>query len=208
MKTNAHIIYEDKRGTLVPGVTTVLNILSKPFLIKWANNLGQRGIDSSKYTDEAALCGTLAHYLIMCHFKGVSPDTSDYSANQAQQAKNSLLSFRRWEKSHSVKPILVEKSLVSDTFGYGGTIDFYGKIDGKPTLVDFKTGKDIYPEMRYQVAAYYQLLREHRYEVSETRILCIGRGEDDGFKEQEMGNLEREWKIFAHCLAIYKLQRK
>jgi hypothetical protein len=190
-------------------VTTILgSVLAKPALVAWANKLGLQGIDVGKFVDDKAEIGTLAHYFIMCHFKGISPDTSDYSWHQIDQAENSLLSFFEWEKSHTIKPILVEEPLVSDQHGYGGTIDFYGEVDGETTLIDFKTSNGLYREMFYQVAAYRSLLEGHRYQVSSTRILRIGRDEDEGFEEQRMGDLGREWEIFTHCLAIYQLQKK
>ena len=43
-KANAHTQYKLVDGTKVPSVTTVLGILNKPALVKWANNLGLQGI--------------------------------------------------------------------------------------------------------------------------------------------------------------------
>lgn len=58
--SKAHVKYRTKDKVLVPGVTTITNLLNKPYLIKWANDLGLEGIDSTKYRDEAADIGTLA----------------------------------------------------------------------------------------------------------------------------------------------------
>ena len=206
-KTKAHIRYKGANGENVPGVTTILGILNKPALVKWANNLGLQGIDSSRYRDEMADIGTLAHYLIMCHLTGQTPDTADYSPNQLEMAENATLSYYEWEKGHDIEPILVEAALVSPQYGYGGTVDLYAAVDGVPTLVDFKTGKAIYPEMVYQLAAYKQLLQEHGYEVGPARILRIGRDADEGFEEKVVTGLERQWAIFNHCLGIYNLQK-
>jgi hypothetical protein len=74
--------------------------------------------------------------------------------------------------------------------------------------VDFKTGKAIYPEMVYQLAAYKQLLQEHGYEVGPAHILRIGRDADEGFEEKVVTGLERQWAIFNHCLGIYNMQKK
>ena len=52
--SKAHTRYYLQDGTLVPGATTVTGLLNKPALVKWANNLGLQGIDSSKYVDKAA----------------------------------------------------------------------------------------------------------------------------------------------------------
>ena len=84
-KVTAHTRYRSPFGDIVPSVTTVLSILNKPALVKWANNLGLQGIDSSKYTDEKAAIGTLAHEMVLCYFEDREIDTSDYSANQIEQ---------------------------------------------------------------------------------------------------------------------------
>src|SRR3990167_1945992 len=94
----AHTRYVLPDGTQVPGVTTVLGVLNKPALIKWANNLGLVGVDSSKYVDALAEVGTIAHYLILCHLRNEKPVLEDYAPSQVDKAENSLLSFLEWEK--------------------------------------------------------------------------------------------------------------
>jgi len=204
----AHIRYKNKDGILVPGVTTVLSVLNKPALVKWANNLGLQGIDSTKYRDAMADIGTLAHYVIMCHLKNQTPVLDDYSPEQIDKAENCSLSFYEWEKNHPLEPVLIEEPLVSEEFQFGGTVDCCAKCNGDLLLVDFKTGKGIYSEMFYQLAAYRQLLVEHGHDVGSARILRIGRSEDEGFEEQVRTNLDNEWAIFEHCLQIYQLQKK
>ena len=207
-KSKAHIRYELPDGTKVPGVTTVLNILNKPALVIWANRLGLQGIDSSKYRDEMADIGTLAHQMIVDYFKGEKTDTGDYSQTQIDLAENCLLSFWEWEKGHKIEVILAETPLVSQEYGFGGTIDCFCKLDGQPTLLDFKTGKAIYPEFFYQLAAYKQLLAEAGYLIEVTRILRIGRGADEGFEERSVGKLDKQFEIFKHCLSIYNLKKE
>jgi len=206
-KSKAHIRYELPNGIKVPGVTTVLGILNKPALVIWANRLGLQGIDSSKYRDEMADIGTLAHQMIVDYFKGEETDTSEYSKPQIELAENCLLSFWEWEKRRKIEVILAEKPLVSSEYGFGGTIDCFCNLDGQPTLLDFKTGKAIYPEMFYQLAAYEQLLAEAGYLIEVTRILRIGRDEDEGFEERSVGKLDKHFEIFKHCLSIYNLKK-
>ena len=192
----------------MPGVTTVLSVLDKPALVKWANNLGLQGIDSNKYRDAMADIGTLAHYLIMCYLKGVEPETSEYSKEHIDKAENCVLSFFEWEKTHPIIPILIEEPMVSEEYGFGGQPDCYAKCNGDLMLLDFKTGKGIYPEMIYQLAGYKQLLEEHGYPITNARILRIGRDEDEGFEDRTMPNLDKQWQIFQHCLAIYQLRKE
>jgi len=205
-KSRAHTIYKLADGSKVPGVTTVLGILNKPALVIWANKLGLQGIDSSKYRDEMADIGTLAHQMIVDYFKGETTDTSEYSKSQIDLAENCLLSFWEWEKGHKIEVIMAEAQLISTEYDYGGTIDCFCNLDGQPTLLDFKTGKAIYPEFFYQLAAYKQLLTEAGNLIQVTRILRIGRDDDEGFEERLVGKLDKHFEIFLNCLNIYNLQ--
>lgn len=207
-KSRAHIIYKLGDGVRVPGVTTVLSILNKPALVKWANNLGLQGIDSSKYRDEMADIGTLAHKMILDYFNNAETDTADYSESQIDLSENCLLSFWEWAKGHKIEVIMAEAQLVSSGYGYGGTIDCFCKLDGVPTLLDFKTGKAIYPEMFYQLAAYKELLVESLDVVDSCRILRIGRDENEGFEERLVTDTSKHFEIFKHCLAIYNLKKE
>jgi len=206
--TKAHTRYYTRDGTLVPGTTTITGILAKPALITWANNMGLQGINTNKYVSEAAAIGTLAHYLVQCHLQGSEPDTSLYSAEQLDKAENALLSFYEWLNTRELEPILLEEPLVSERYRFGGTVDCYCLLDDIPTLLDFKTGSGIYPEMHYQVAAYKQLLTEHGHQVENVRILRIGRDETEGFEDRQIRDCERSWQIFKHCLEIYRLRKR
>lgn len=208
--TKAHQRYYLEDGTLVPGVTTVVGLLNKPALVKWANKLGLEGTDVTKYVDKAANIGTCAHYMVQCHLAGEEPDLSDYSARDINLAENALLKYWDWEKQFTIEPILLETPLVSEKKRYGGTIDCYAKLNGEPWLIDFKTGKGLYDEMFIQVAAYKNLLLENGYKVKGAAILRIGRDETEGFEYRvlDKADLNRQWKIFQHLLAIYHLKGK
>jgi len=207
-RSRAHTIYTLQDGTVVPGVTTILGVLNKPALVKWANNLGLIGIDSAKYVDEKAAIGTLAHQMIADYLRGAETDTSEYSKVQIDQAENATLSFFEWEKTHHVEPILIEERMVSELYKFGGTIDCLGKINGSLCLLDFKTSSGIFPEMMVQVVAYRQLLAEYGHKVDQTTILRIGRTPDEGFEERLVNDVERRWLIFQHCLEIHRLQKE
>lgn len=191
----------------MPGVTTITGQLDKPALVKWANNLGLQGIDSTKYVDHLAEIGTLAHAMIACYLKGEKCDTSDCTANQIDLAENACLSFYEWEKRNKLEPILVEQQLVSEEYQFGGTVDIYGACSIPFVLIDLKTGKAIYPEMWYQVAGYRILLREHGYPVDACRILRIGRDETEGFDDPVKKDTRIQEEIFIALLDIYNLKK-
>lgn len=80
----------------------------------------------------------------------------------------------------------MQKGFVSERYKYGGTLDFYCKVDGKFTLVDFKSGKGIFNEHFLQVSSYANLLTENKYKVEQIMILNIGRNENEPFDHKEI----------------------
>ena len=102
----------------------------------------------------------------------------------------------------------MEKPLVSNSLGFGGTCDIFAKVNDLYELIDLKTGSGIYPEMFIQVVAYRHLLIENNCLVDKVRILNIPRAESETFQEQVVGNLHEYWEIFLNLLEIYKINKK
>lgn len=200
-------------GSKLPGVTTIIREWDKSYvLVPWGNKLGLAGVSSSKYTDEKGMIGTLVHAYVNGHLKGIPTDqidTTDYSKNEIDEASNAFLKFLTWEKAHAIEPILVEEPLVSGVFRFGGTPDFYGKVDGILTLADWKSG-GIWREHWIQLAAYGMLLEERGHHVDQRILLNIGRDETENFIEAKRSgpSLEDEVLIFRCCLDIYNAKKR
>lgn len=202
--------YKNVNGIVLPGVTTILEQelgWSKRILINWANRLGLDGVDCNKYTDDKAAIGTLAHQFILDDFRQLKTDTSDYTQKQISSAENSMLSYLEWKKGMLLEPILLEQPLISECHKFGGTPDFYGKVNGKLTLLDFKSGKGIYSEHSLQTCAYQLLLQENNYETEQIIILNIPRSEDESFAVKIVTHWDICQKIFLNCLENYKLKK-
>jgi hypothetical protein len=61
--------------------------------------------------------------------------------------------------------------------------------------------------MKHQVSAYMRLLEENGYKVEDVMILRVGRSEDEGFEYLKVGNLDKHFELFLHCLAIYNIRK-
>lgn len=209
-KSKAHV-YKLKDGTRVSSVTTILYTLgANPQIVKWANKKGLDGIDTEKLRDELAKIGTLAHALVMAQIMGQPEDgiKDGYDVSQVDMATNCHLSFLKWCEGKTLKPRLMEESLVSESLRFGGKFDFYGDIDGVLTLLDFKTGSGIYDEHWYQLAAYRHLLQENGFDLPVNyTILNIPRAEDESFDVKTRTKLDTEWEIFRNILNIYNLKK-
>ena len=134
-------------------------------------------------------------------------DTSDYSAQQIDQAENAYLKWLEWKKDKVLTPYLIETPLVSELFQYGGTPDFLGEVNGILKLVDLKTGY-VGKEAYIQTCAYRELLIENGYPPA-GRILILGipRTEDEKFVEIPYTDFENGWQYFKYLRQCYDLEK-
>ena len=63
-KFSDHSTYLNNDEIEVPSVTTIIKILNKPFIAKWANSLGWKRQSYDKVLEESANKGTFVHELI------------------------------------------------------------------------------------------------------------------------------------------------
>jgi len=206
-KNKVHTRYKLEDGTPIAGTTTIIGILAKPALINWAWKLGIEGIDYKKVRDTAGSIGTIAHYLIQCHLKEEKADLADYTQENIDKAKVAFNAFLDFEEQHKLENILVEAQLIDTKLLYGGTIDFYGKVDGKLTLLDFKTGSGLWPEMRLQVAAYRNLLQVNGHKVESVQLLRIDK-ETGEFHHHMLNELSEAWHMFKLMIPVARLKKK
>lgn len=176
----------------------------------WYYYKGIDGENPQEIFRQSGKRGTLAHTIIEKEWGGPEPDYENYSKADIESAENAVLSYYEWAKDHTLEPILIEGQMVSEKYMYGGTCDFYGKLDGKLTLIDLKTSSGIYENYYYQLAAYWNLLVENEYKVEQVAILRVGREEDEGFEFRviPMEILKIAWQVFRLLLKIYYLKKK
>lgn len=159
-------------GTVVPSVTTVLGVLDKPALPRWAAKAvaefavenkdswiglpGDAAVDMLKGSpwrtrDKAAAAGTDAHtYAEQLLLGQISVDAPFDPPGLGSAAAN----VRAILKKLSPVPICVEGTVWSHKYGYAGSFDGIHMINGKVTLVDLKTSSGVYPDYSIQLAAY------------------------------------------------------
>src|SRR5690348_2093067 len=168
----------------VPSITTILKVIGKgDALTQWAANCAADYIrecvapgerldeiainalaDGARFafrrkSKEACDIGTLVHKWIEAYlvewFAGRRVPEMPVN-DDARRACNAALD---WLARTNYKPQATEMRLYSLKHGYAGTADAQGvaaSINGKLAIVDWKTSKAIYPEYRFQTAAYAQ----------------------------------------------------
>ncbi|MCH7577243.1 MAG: hypothetical protein IH822_05560 [Chloroflexi bacterium] len=204
-----HQRYYARDGTLLPGVTTILSVINKPALPVWANKLGFQRINSTEFLIHVADAGTLSHHLIEARLTGAEQDASGYDDDQVSMAQNALSSFGAWAEGKSLETHETELVLVSEAHRYGGTLDWFGLVDGTPCLIDFKTSARIFDDHLFQLSAYFQLLTENGYEVAEARIVRLSRDASEEFSERVLSSSEIEpyFAVFKAALNLYNAMK-
>lgn len=89
----------------------------------------------------------------------------------SDQAQWAVMAFEDFAKSVNLKPVLIEQTVYSTVHGYAGTMDLLARVNGVLTLLDFKSGKAIYPESFLQSAAYSVALAEMGYVLPASALI-------------------------------------
>lgn len=203
-------------NTDYPSVTTILDAYPKPsFFYDWLKANGQNADD---IRDSAAESGSKVHQAIDDYNK----DVEIYWADENGKAQYTLLEWKmickamEFLKLPNVQLIATEAAYVSDTLGYGGTIDCIAEVDGKVTLIDFKTSNYVSDQHWIQLECYYKMFNEKNPQMplSDFGILHLKaqtRGEDKKGKViQGKGwqlKMRPEEKTHEHLWNLYTATR-
>jgi hypothetical protein len=199
------------KGNRLPSCSGIVGVMNKPALVPWANRMGLEGINTATYVDKLAKAGTLAHTMVENYFKKKKTDFDNYSKNEIEAAKVSYGKFLVWQKENNFIMVESELKLKSKRYMFGGTLDLYGILKGKRTLLDVKTSKAIYKDYFTQVGGGYNLLlEENGREVEDVKILRLGRNEEEGWECRGItgAELELHKARFLICRELYDLNKR
>jgi hypothetical protein len=156
-------------GKLAPGVTSALDSLSKPALPRWAaketatfavaNRKSWQDLDEQAAIDllkgspwrmsgGAMEKGTRSHEIAE---KLLRNEQVDFVDPDIQNPVRGIAQIIEWLKPEVLH---IECSIFNMKHGYAGTTDLIAIIDGETWMLDWKTSKDVYPDMGLQLAAY------------------------------------------------------
>lgn len=88
-------------------------------------------------------------------------------------AEWAFMAFEDWAQSVDLQPIVIEQTVWSRTHRYAGTMDVLAMVNGRRTLLDWKTSKGIYAEYELQAAAYQHALETMGHGVCDGGALIV-----------------------------------
>jgi hypothetical protein len=224
---------EPESGQKAPGVTSIINMLPKPFLRYWAakevattavdnlptvlqmilNGQTEAAVDFLKKspdrnTRQAADTGTAAHDLFERLAKGeklgrVAPDLAPFVRH-----------FEEFLDTVQPEYHFMEETVWSDKHNYAGSFDAFATIGGERVWVDNKTTRSgIHEEVGIQLAAYR--FADHILRADGSRVPmpkadggAVLHVRPEGWKLVPVRADEQMFEIFLHLREIFRYEKE
>jgi len=93
----------------------------------------------------AATIGTAVHAGIEWHLRRALGDDPGPEPRLPDAAAWAIESWKDWAASENLEPLAIERTIYCLDCGYAGTLDLYARVKGVPSILDWKTGRAIYP---------------------------------------------------------------
>jgi hypothetical protein len=206
--------YTNAAGLPIPGTNDITGrYKDSGALIHWAHKQGKQGLPL--YDRSAIDIGSAVHKMAELDLIG-APDREIEAAlhsylsapNHLAMAHTSFKAYREWREQCRVRPLAQEVSLISEKHQYGGTPDLVAIINTGIGLIDFKTGKAVYNEMKVALAAHGNLWDEARpTQKLDSYHLIILPKDGGAFQHHAYEDLTREWELFQAYLNAYTLEK-
>ena len=160
--------------------------------------------------DESSGQGTLLHtYAEKFTLHAMSPSEHPEPAFPRNKvARGSAEKFRSFWDAHSIKPIEPEFRCLSLRHWYAGTSDLDCTMDGKRTMIDFKTSKSIKPSFGRQLAAYCRARKEELDVHYEKRVIALFPRVSGDFEVAEFDDFDDDWQKFMGARIQYRMHKE
>jgi hypothetical protein len=140
--------------------TAMLEVLSRPgardpeFVLAAVAQAvtGVKAADREK--QKAAAIGTAVHAGIEWELRRQLGEDAGPAPHLPEMAAWAVESWKDWARSVTLEPLAIERTVYCLECGYAGTLDLYARVKGVLTVLDWKSGKAIYPEAFLQNLAY------------------------------------------------------
>lgn len=171
-KSGSRWYVHPESGEKQPGVTSIIGMLNKPFLVNWAakqaaefvvTNIGsvmplalsdpKAAVElisgaSRRYTKGRGEIGTAAHEIFETLARGQK------LPRQHPEMQPYVTHFQEFLDKHQPEFLAMEETVWNGTVGYAGSFDAVMRIDGENVIADWKTSASVYPEVGLQLSAY------------------------------------------------------
>ena len=193
-----------------PSSTTILNAYPQsPHLTKW---IAEQGWNESQAIKTAAgERGTTIHKGIEFLLEGNGILEGAYlpGAHKPLSLEEywKLSTFDKWFNEFQPEIIAKEMKIFSKKGGYAGTLDALIKIDGKITVIDWKSGSGLHEHFPLQFASYAKAVEENTdLKIEQTAALQLGAGNSSGYRFVIYPDWQDHYKVFKHVKETWQYE--
>lgn len=214
-------------GEEIDSVSSIVGTLDKPALLYWyedqtargavqAERMGELvdvpeedyakrikalGLGASAKRDEGADRGNAIHAAFhKLATEGKAPNPAEFPALARPWVQGALCAWLAMDP----ELIASEEIVCNPVYLYGGRPDLVAMVDGKRTLIDYKTGKGrVYDQAHYQTRLYEMALRHCGVEIE--RIVIVGINDSGGFELIDCEITEAEAEAL---IVVYRSRRR
>ena len=171
-------------GQIIPSVTTLMKPLSEQVY----------GTVDPAILEKASRRGTAIHNAIENYLQyGVEDIEPGYEGY--------FTSFIRWYEKKKPKVVATERKVYHKILRYAGTSDLLVIIDGRLTLVDYKSSAQVYTKLcSVQLEGYDRAYESHGVKIEDRLILHLGR--EGGYQSYPFGRSAKSWSVLSALLTI------
>jgi len=138
---------------------------------------GLKAADREK--QKAATIGTAVHAGIEWELRRRMGEDAGPEPLLPETALWALESWKDWARAVALEPLAIERPVYCEDCGYAGTIDLYARVNGVPSVLDWKSGKAIYPEAFLQNIAYRHAATRRAMPSAQGLIVRLPKHPDD-----------------------------
>jgi hypothetical protein len=177
-----------------PSVTTILNAYPQSqHLTRWIADQGWN--ESQRIKSEAGERGTNVHRAIEVLLMEEALQQQAYSLEEWWK----ISTFVDWFHDTNPEILATEIALFSKKYKFAGRVDCIAKIDGKITVIDWKTSGSLYEHYPLQFASYAQAVEENTdLKVEQTAVVQMGTKSKKGYKFETYPDWHDHLKVFKH----------
>lgn len=156
------------------------------------DQLNEARFNFREISQEALDIGSAVHHAIETWL-----ETGEEPKGLSEQALTAFVAFLEWAEKFEIETIATEQKVYSDC--WAGTLDLKCKLLGKQGIIDFKSSKSIYPEYRYQLAAYRSVDDDNEFHA----VLRLDK--ETGYPEYKdfSKTYKKDLNVFNKMVALY-----
>lgn len=162
--------------------------------------------------EEAGSIGSIVHDWAesFALAKGTDSPLPKLPENVDDKVLRGIEAFLGWYTGHSIQFKSTEQMVYSKKYNYVGKFDCVANIDGKNTLIDFKTSKAVYSEQKYQVSGYWGAYEEEYGQTLDQAVILHFNKETGEVTEHHITREDHNkfYPVFLACLTIKQAEKE